>query len=109
MYTVIRISDFGELIRKEYKTARGAIKGWLKESKKHPFEVAIDATSIDEVIKLRRIVKENKDWFLKCHEEEKNPYKAEFLLDHVNDPEKLDDYEFKMDIPCYPCVPFTVG
>ena len=70
---------------------------------------AIDATSKDEVIELRKIVKKYKDWFLKCHEEAKNPYKAEYLLDQVSEPEKLDGCEFGMDLPSYPCVPFTVG
>ena len=109
MYAVNRISEFGEITSKEYKTSWGAVRGWLNESRKHPFEVAIDATTKDEVIELRKLVKKYKEWFSKCHEEAKNPYKAEYLLEQVNEPEKLEGCEFDMNLPSYPCVPFTVG
>ena len=110
MYTVTVTNGMEMLVNKTYKTPWGAVNGWLKESKKHPFEAAIDATTKDEVITLRKLVKDCKDWFLESHAKAESPYDAEWLLSQVEGPEKLNGCEFKYDdVPSYPCVPFTVG
>lgn len=110
MYTVSVTNGLEMLVNRNYKTPWGAVNGWLKESKKHPFEAEIDASTKEEVIALRKLVKDCKDWFLESHAKAENPYKAEWLLSQVEEPEKLDGCEFKHnDLPSYPCVPFTVG
>lgn len=110
MYTVTASNGLELLVNKSYKTPWGAVNGWLKESKKHPFETAIDATTKEEVITLRKFIKDYKEWFLESHAKAENPYKAEWLLNQVAEPEKLEGYEFELaDLPSYPCLPFTVG
>lgn len=110
MYNVNVTNGLELIVSKDYKTPWGAISGWLRESKKHPFGAAIDATTKEEVIALRRFVKDYEKWFLENHAKAQNPYKAEWLLDQVADPEKLEGCEFKYDdLPSYPCEPFTVG
>ena len=110
MYTVTVTNGLELLVNKSYKTPWGAVNGWLKEGKKHPMEAAIDATTREEVIALRKMVKDYEDWFLESHAKAENPYDAKWLLDQVAEPEKLDGCEFKYEyVPSYPCIPFTVG
>lgn len=110
MYIVTVTNGLEMLVYKEYKTPQAAVSGWLKESRKHPFMTAIDADTKQEVIALRRFVNDNREWFLEIHAEAKNPYNAGWLLEQVEEPEKLDGCEFKYDdAPSYPCIPFTVG
>lgn len=110
MYTVTVTNGLEMLVNKTYKTPWGAVNGWLKESKKHPFEAAIDATTKEEVIALRKMVKDYEEWFLEAHAKAENTYDARWLLGQVQEPEKLEGCEFKYDdVPSYPCIPFTVG
>lgn len=109
MYNVNVTNGLELIVSKDYKTPWGAVNGWLKESKKHPFETAIDATTKEEVIALRKLVKDYEEWFLEGHAKAENPYDARWLLNQVREPEKLDGCEFDMDLPSYSCVPFTVG
>ena len=109
MYTVTVTNGLEVIVNKDYKTSWGAVNRWLKESKKHPFMTAIDATTKNEVVELRKLVKSYKKWFLESHAKAENPYDAKWLLDQIKDPENLEGCEFDMDLPSYPCVPFTVG
>lgn len=98
------------LVSKAYKTPWGAVNRWLKESKKYPFAAAIDATTKEEVIALRKIVKDHEEWFLESHAKAENPYNARWLLNQVEKPEELNGCEFKYtNLPSYPCTPFEVG
>lgn len=106
MYTVSN-SDLS--FRKDYKTPTNAINAWMREQKNSPMDVQIDATTKDEVIELRRFVKKYADWFKQTHEELSCPYKLDFLMNQVENPEELEGCEYTMDLPSYPVAPFTVG
>lgn len=70
----------------------------------------VDATTKEEVVTLRKLVKDYEKWFLESHAKAENPYDARWLLNQIAEPEKLEGCEFKHeDVPSYPCVPFTVG
>lgn len=94
---------------KTFKSAKAAIKDWLKGGGKYPYDISIDASTKDEVIAMRRFVKENKEWFYEEHSKTKCPYKVEYLYKDVQEPEKLVGCEYDYDLPMYPVSPFTVG
>ena len=109
MFTVSASAGFEVAFTKNYKTPTNAIKAWMKAEKKYPMDAMISADTVEEVIELRKFVKKYADWFKQIAEEIGCPYKTDFLLDQVENPEKLSGSEYTMDLPSYVCAPFTVG
>ena len=109
MFTVSASNGFEITGYKNYKTPTNAIKAWMREEQKHPMDAMISADTVEEVIELRRFVKKYADWFKQTCEELRCPYKSDWLLEQVENPEELHGSEYTMDRPSYVCAPFTVG
>ena len=109
MFTVSASAGFEVAFTKNYKTPTNAIKAWMKAEKKYPMDAMISADTVEEVIELRKFVKKYADWFKQTCENLCCPYKSDWLLEQVENPEELHGSEYRMDLPSYVCTPFSVG